>query len=438
MVRAPLASLRVRAARKAADRALHATALRGAPDDPYILARLGLYRLALTHEPRDAEGVFGQLLAKTALGRIGALRDAGPLDRRKKHLLARALAPHTPLAAIKYLGDQDIAARAACLCAAGRFGEAEILPAASDSETSALHAQIAARQERWRDARSHLNAIFSWSNLSAPLDLSDDPVTVDDFQSRVLLPRHGPLVSIIIPFHNAAATLETAVRSVCEQSWRDIEILLIDDRSDDEGPALAAKLSEQDQRIRVLANARTPGVYGARNTGIDAASGEYVTFLDADDWSCAERIARLMDLLAKGGVAAVGHHIRIDEDGAPMAPRVFPIVRIMPITWLTRRDVVRQAGLFEEVKTGADSEMFARLETLHGRSAMRRDEAVLVVARWRPDSLSLTGDGGMFGSDRIDYRANWMFRHAGLEPPALAGDAPPIPERSDSIEENGH
>ncbi|NNC72610.1 MAG: glycosyltransferase family 2 protein [Sphingomonadaceae bacterium] len=425
LARAPSAGLRLWAARKAADRALHAAALRGAADDPYVLARLGLHPLALEHDAHDEAAAFGQLLAKTTLGRIGALREAGPLDSKKSLLLARALAPHAPSAALKYLADEDRCARAACLIAAGRLSDRSLLRPDEevDAESSAILAHIAAKRGDALAARKHINRIFEWSALSEPLDLDDEPVTLDAFQRRVLLPRDGPKVSVIVPFHDAADTLETAVCSLTGQSWRDLEIVLIDDRSTDDGAALAARLAADDPRIRPITNDRAPGAYGARNAGVDVATGDYVTFLDADDWSPAERIARQMDSLAKGGTISIANHIRIDEGGAPVAPRVFPLVRMVPITMLLQREALIAAGPFEEVETGADSEMFARLEMLHGKSEVRRDRAVLLVARWRTGSLSEAREGGVFGGERLAYRSDWMFRHAGLEPPALASSA---------------
>jgi hypothetical protein len=56
---------------------------------------------------------------------------------------------------------------------------------------------------------------------------------------------------------------------------------------------------------------------------------------------------------------------------------------------------------------------------LHGKRAVIRDPAVLLVARWRSGSLSEAKEGGMLGAERYAYRAEWMFRHAGLEPPRL-------------------
>lgn len=437
LVRAPVGALRLWAARRAAGRALHVAALRGASEDPYVLARLGLHHLAIDIPAQDETARFGQLLAKTALGRIGALAEAGRLDGERRSLLAKALAPHAPMAALKYLDENEGNARAACLAAAGRAPDSagDIFDHGGNAEGEAVAAHFAVGARQFRAARKHINRLFGHASLSAPLDVVDDAFTLDHFRSRTLLPQNGPCVSIVVPYQNDAATLATAVESLGAQSWRDIEILLVEDRSSDDSPAIAQRLAASDERIRLLSNIRGQGVYGARNSAIDAATGEYVTFLDADDWSPPERIARQMGAIGKAAVA-IANHIRIDAAGAPIAPRVFPLVRPVPITMMARRETLLAAGPFEEVETGADSEMLARLEMLHGRSATYRDAAVLLVARWRRGSLSEAREGGMFGAERIAYRTQWMFRHAGLPIPQLASDAVDGPQGGDVTEGN--
>jgi hypothetical protein len=91
------------------------------------------------------------------------------------------------------------------------------------------------------------------------------------------------LVSTVIPVYNRPAMLETAVQSVLAQSWRPIEILIVDDGSTDDTPAVAEALRwRHPDIIRVLAQ-RNAGPGTARQTGLDAAHGEFVQFLDSDD-----------------------------------------------------------------------------------------------------------------------------------------------------------
>lgn len=89
-------------------------------------------------------------------------------------------------------------------------------------------------------------------------------------------------ISVIIPMYNAEPFIRQCIRSVTDQTYRNLEILVIDDGSVDKGPAICRELAEADGRIMLLRQ-ENQGVSAARNTGIDRACGEYVFFLDSDD-----------------------------------------------------------------------------------------------------------------------------------------------------------
>lgn len=118
--------------------------------------------------------------------------------------------------------------------------------------------------------------------------------------------------SVIIPYCDAAGTLPDAAESVLRQTDPDWELLLVDNGSQDEGPALASKLAAQDGRIRLLTSER--GVSRARNRGLDAAYGEYVTFLDADDALHPEFLAVLRKELEETGADFAGSGFAIVRD----------------------------------------------------------------------------------------------------------------------------
>ena len=98
----------------------------------------------------------------------------------------------------------------------------------------------------------------------------------------VELNRVTPLVSIIVPIYNAALTLEKCVSSLFAQTYKNIEIILVSNGSVDDSLELCRKLASLDNRILVL-DLVEKGVSVARNKGVEIASGEYVTFVDADD-----------------------------------------------------------------------------------------------------------------------------------------------------------
>ncbi len=91
-----------------------------------------------------------------------------------------------------------------------------------------------------------------------------------------------PLISVIVPVYNAEAFLQDCVRSIIEQTYSQLEILLINDGSSDQSGALCDRLAEEDDRVRVF-HQENRGVSAARNVGLDNATGDYVMFVDSDD-----------------------------------------------------------------------------------------------------------------------------------------------------------
>jgi len=91
------------------------------------------------------------------------------------------------------------------------------------------------------------------------------------------------LVSVIMPAYNAAQTLRASVRSVRVQTYRSLELIVIDDGSHDETIRIVQELARDDNRLRLIRQPFNQGVAAARNAGIDAARGEYIAFLDSDD-----------------------------------------------------------------------------------------------------------------------------------------------------------
>lgn len=94
--------------------------------------------------------------------------------------------------------------------------------------------------------------------------------------------------SIIIPVYNAAATLEATVRTVLAQSESDFELILVDDCSTDASPAVCKALAAEDARVRYLRNAKNSGPAATRNAGIRAAQGEWLLFVDSDDFVASD------------------------------------------------------------------------------------------------------------------------------------------------------
>lgn len=103
------------------------------------------------------------------------------------------------------------------------------------------------------------------------------------------------MVSVVIPAYNAASTLGACLESLISQTYRDIEILVVDDGSQDSTAQLAAGYAARDGRVRLLRQ-ENAGVSAARNAGIDASRGELISFVDSDDTVCTDFLEELVRL----------------------------------------------------------------------------------------------------------------------------------------------
>ena len=91
------------------------------------------------------------------------------------------------------------------------------------------------------------------------------------------------LISVIIPVYNVEKYLDKCLDSLVKQTYKDLEIILVDDGSPDNSPAMCDKWAKKDGRIKVI-HKGNGGLSSARNAGLDIASGEFVAFVDSDDW----------------------------------------------------------------------------------------------------------------------------------------------------------
>lgn len=127
-----------------------------------------------------------------------------------------------------------------------------------------------------------------------------------------------PFFSVVIPVYNTVHELERCVGSITEQTFRDFEIVLVDDGSRDGSGELCDALSQKDNRIKVI-HKENGGAAAARNTGICAATGEYLMFVDSDDmWDdphAMEKLSRILEEQPDSDIICFGVKI-YKEDGS--------------------------------------------------------------------------------------------------------------------------
>ena len=122
-----------------------------------------------------------------------------------------------------------------------------------------------------------------------------------------------PLLSVVIPVYNVEAYLSRCVDSVLDQTYDSLEIILVNDGSTDASGAICDAYAEKDSRVRVI-HKENGGLSSARNTGLDAATGEYIAFLDSDDWVESDAYEHMLAVMEKYEVKLVCGG-RYDVDG---------------------------------------------------------------------------------------------------------------------------
>lgn len=131
----------------------------------------------------------------------------------------------------------------------------------------------------------------------------------------------GDLVSVIVPVFGVEQHLRRCLDSLVGQSHEDLEIILVDDGSPDQSGAICDDYARSDPRVRVIHQDNT-GPSGARNAGLDVASGRFLTFVDSDDWVHRDLVAHLLEMVDETGADIAGCRLRrvATQEGPPSAP----------------------------------------------------------------------------------------------------------------------
>src|SRR5580765_3960525 len=105
-----------------------------------------------------------------------------------------------------------------------------------------------------------------------------------------------PLVSVVMPCYNAEKYFVEAIESIINQTYKNLEIVLINDGSIDGTSELLNEYAKKDSRIKIIFNQVNLGLIGSLNIGVAAATGEYIARMDADDISVLDRIEKIMNV----------------------------------------------------------------------------------------------------------------------------------------------
>lgn len=131
-----------------------------------------------------------------------------------------------------------------------------------------------------------------------------------------------PLISIIVPVYNSAPYLEKCVKSILEQTHTNMEIILVNDGSTDESGQMCESYAAADHRIKVVHKANG-GLSSARNAGLDVCTGDYVGFVDSDDWISSGMYESLLAICADSKTVVTIGMEEVDAEGTVFNKSVF-------------------------------------------------------------------------------------------------------------------
>lgn len=242
---------------------------------------------------------------------------------------------------------------------------------------------------------------------------------VGNLLSSSTLPKvDGPLVSVLMTAYNAAAYIDAALDGLLSQTYHNIEIIVINDCSTDNTEDMILNYAQKDARVKYVKMPENAGTYAAKSVGFQHAQGDFVTCHDSDDWSHPMRLEKQVKPLIddKDLVATASQWVRVQNDGIFYARAVYPLTRLNPASPLFRRKaVMEQTGLWDTVRTGADSEFYARLKLVFGRKSVRLIKLPLTFGAHRDDSLMTSAATGYteqgISLERLLYWEAWTHWH---------------------------
>ncbi|MBO3735265.1 glycosyltransferase [Glycomyces niveus] len=263
---------------------------------------------------------------------------------------------------------------------------------------------------------------FTDDPAKAPFDrIAVDPLPAVDAAETI---------AVMVTCFKPDETILTAITSILGQTWRNLEVLLVDDGSGDEYSGLLERCAGLDPRVKVIRSPENRGTYHCRNLALDATDAPFVTTHDSDDWMHPRRLElQVAPLLADDALVGTGSDCVFTTDRLELN-RVGRLHRsLCTAALLYRRErVLARLGYMDAVRKAADTEYFRRMVAAFGAAAFTHLEQNLTLVRTRSDSLS-GGDfrAGWIHPARAVYRSSYEAWHRSI----AAGDASPYLPRGE-------
>jgi FkbM family methyltransferase len=224
-------------------------------------------------------------------------------------------------------------------------------------------------------------------------------------------------VSVVLPAYAAEGSIEWVLDSLLRQTWRNLEIIVVDDCSPDGTCEVVERVAARDPRVRLIRKSVNEGAYPTRNVGARAATGHYITVHDSDDWSHPQKIELEVAALElhPNRKAVITHWIRVAENLEIVGPWI-PRGNLFDVNFsslMFERSLLDRMGVWDTVKISGDAEFFYRMRALFG------DATVLKLPSRQLLSLSLAREDSLTRAKATHLRSlyyglRWNYRDAYL------------------------
>jgi Glycosyl transferase family 2 len=198
-------------------------------------------------------------------------------------------------------------------------------------------------------------------------------------------------VTVVMAAYNAANTIAAAIASVLNQTHRELELLVCDDASSDRTLEVARTACASDPRVRIFRSAANQGAYNIRNAAVELASGDFITFHDADDVSLPGRLAtQLAAVTTTNAVGCITDWLRVRDDGCVVFFADGSAQRLSVVSLLVRTEALRAVGPYPSASFGADLDVLGRLEHRFGPHRLVRLREPWLLGLWSSHSITRT------------------------------------------------
>lgn len=394
----------------------------------YAVADLEALRVALDATPAEAvhaARILGRFYAakeeyELALDRLALVRTAGPRMGAEKHI--RLLEVH-------------------CLIALGRTEDARFLlekafefgnPNNPDACVLMADTFLAEHLSGNLDIRAANYEWLHWINRPfihagfIPLALKDidKPPSLDNLTvaEPPVVPEDMPeKVSVLMAAFNARDYIATAMQGILDQSWRNLELIVVDDCSTDDTLDAIKAVAARDDRVIVVQQQTNGGAYVARNTALGRASGDLVVVNDSDDWAHPQKIQAQVEAQRESpdNSANLSFRLRVGPD-MRVQPRLdsphIPVVHNDYSALMLPRDAIIEMGGWDPVRFSADAEFVERLRAATGSASIDKIYNTVPLSISLFDGNNLTASSATsiwtnrFGS-RKEYMASAQLWH---------------------------